>query len=103
MVGCLVAFSLMMVGVFSEDFGAVHSFWSTVFFALNLVVLILLSVSLFTHSAYIRPIAYYGFVVAAVNLLFVLVYRNPLFEWFTVFTALGYVGLVVYNMFKSGF
>jgi hypothetical protein len=41
--------------------------------------------------------------VAAINLLFVLVYRNPMFEWFTVFTALGYVGLLVYNMFKAEF
>jgi len=58
---------------------------------------------LFTHPKYMKPIAFYGFIVAAINLLFVLVYRNPMFEWFTVFTALGYVGLLVYNMFKAEF
>jgi hypothetical membrane protein len=103
MIGVLAAFSLIMIGVFSEDYGWLHAMWSSIFFLLNLVVLILLGASLFTHSKYIKPIAFYGFAVAAINLLFVLVYNNPLFEWFTVFTALGYVGLLVYNMFKAEF
>jgi len=70
---------------------------------LNLVVLILANTSLRTHPDFIRPIGYYGLVVAAINLLFVIVYNTPLFEWFTVFTALGYVGLLVYNIFKAKF
>lgn len=102
--GSLAAFSLMMIGVFSEDYGKIHGQWSAVFFVLILIVLILLGVSLFTHPNYIRWIAYYGFVVAIINLLFLLVYYStPLLEWFTVFTALGYVGLLVYNMFKAEF
>lgn len=100
-VGSLAAFSLIMVGVFSEDFMSLHITWSSVFFLLNLTVLVLLGVTLFTHAHYMKPIAYYGFVVAAINLFFVLAYSVPLFEWFTVFTALGYVGLLVYNMFKA--
>ncbi|MCL6578583.1 MAG: DUF998 domain-containing protein [Candidatus Bathyarchaeota archaeon] len=101
--GFLAAFSLIMIGVFSEDYGILHSLWSSIFFFLNLIVLVLLGVALFTHPKYMKPIAFYGFIVAAINLLFVLVYRNPIFEWFTVFTALGYVGLLVYNMFKAEF
>jgi hypothetical membrane protein len=100
-IGSLAAFSLIMVGVFSEDFMSLHTTWSSVFFLLNLTVLVLLGATLFTHAHYMKPIAYYGFVVAAINLLFVLAYNTPLFEWFTVFTALGYVGLLVYNMFKA--
>ncbi|MEM2118020.1 MAG: hypothetical protein QW386_03250 [Candidatus Bathyarchaeia archaeon] len=102
-VGFLAAFSLIMIGVFSEDYGSLHSLWSSIFFFLNLIVLVLLGAALFTHPKYMKPIAFYGFTVAAINLLFVLVYRNPIFEWFTVFTALGYVGLLVYNMFKAEF
>lgn len=102
-IGFLAAFSLIMIGVFSEDYGSLHSLWSSIFFFLNLIVLVLLGVALFTHPKYMKPIAFYGFIVAAINLLFVLVYRNPMFEWFTVFTALGYVGLLVYNMFKAEF
>jgi len=100
-IGLFAAFSLIMIGVYSEDYGELHSLWSSVFFMLNLLVLILIGISLFTHPSYIKPIAYYGFIVAAINLLFVLVYRIPLFEWFTVFTALGYVGLLVYNMLNK--
>ncbi|MEM3668250.1 MAG: DUF998 domain-containing protein [Candidatus Bathyarchaeia archaeon] len=101
--GFLAAFSLIMIGVFSEDYSSLHSLWSSIFFFLNLIVLVLLGGALFTHPKYMKPIAFYGFIVAAINLLFVLVYRNPIFEWFTVFTALGYVGLLVYNMFKAEF
>lgn len=99
--GLFAAFSLVMIGVFSEDYGELHSLWSSIFFGLNLLVLILMGLSLFAHPKYMKPIAYYGFIVAAINLLFVLVYRIPLFEWFTVFTALGYVGLLVYNMLRK--
>lgn len=101
LVGFFAAFSLVMIGVFSEDFMEQHVFWSSVFFVLNLVVLILVGLSLFTHPSYIKSVAYYGFVVAGINMVFVLVYDTPLFEWFTVFTALGYVGLLVYNMLKA--
>jgi hypothetical protein len=100
-IGFLAAFSLIMIGVFSEDFGELHVFWSSIFFMLNLIVILLMSLSLFTHPNYIKPNTYYGFTVAIINLLFVLVYDNPIFEWFTVFTALGFVGLLVYNMFKK--
>ena len=100
-VGCLAAFSLMMIGVFSEDNMAQHVFWSSTFFLLNPVVLALMGISLFTHPDYIRPIAYYGFVVVAINLLFIFVSNTPILEWFTVFSALGYVGLLVYNIYKT--
>lgn len=100
-IGLFAAFSLIMIGVFSEDSGELHILWSSIFFLLNLLVLILIGVSLFTHPNYMKPIAYYGFIVAAINLLFILAYNIPLFEWFTVFTALGYVGLLVYNMLKK--
>lgn len=100
-VGCLAAFSLIMIGVFSEDYGSLHHLWSSVFFLFNLIVLILAAASLFTHPRYIKAIAYYGFVVVAINLMYVSLSDTPLLEWFTVFTALGYVGLLTYNMAKK--
>ena len=102
-VGFFSAFALIMIGVFSEDYPAEHLFWSSVFFVLNLVVLVLANTSLITHPDFIRPIGCYGFTVAAINVAFIAVSNTPLMEWFTVFTALGYVGLLVYNMFKLGF
>jgi hypothetical membrane protein len=97
-VGSLAAFSLVMIGVFSEDYAWAHNLWSQVFFILNFLVLIMLGISLFTHPSYIKPIGYYGFIVAIINLLFVLFSDRPILEWFTVFSALGYVGLLAYNM-----
>jgi hypothetical membrane protein len=97
-IGCAAAFALIMIGVFSEDSGSLHDLWSSIFFLLNLIVLILVGASLFTHPRYKRGIAYYGFIVAAINLIFVFVSDTPSLEWFTVFTALGCVGLISYNM-----
>jgi hypothetical membrane protein len=98
--GCFAAFALIMIGVFSEDSGSLHKLWSEVFFFLNFLVLVLTGASLFTHPRYIRTIAYYGFTVAAINLALALIPNMPLLEWLTVFTALGYVGLITYNMTK---
>jgi hypothetical protein len=111
-VGFLAAFSLTMIGVFSENAGAIHTLWSFVFFLLNLIVIFLFSVVLYTHPSYIKSISYYGFMVTIINLfflvggvgiinsLFLIIYNNPIIEWVAVFTALGWIGLLVYNMVK---
>jgi hypothetical membrane protein len=96
-IGCAAAFALIMIGVFSEDAGSLHSLWSDIFFLLNLVVLVLIGASLLTHPRCIKAIPAYGFLVAIINLAFIFVSNTPLLEWFTVFTALGYVGLLSYN------
>jgi hypothetical membrane protein len=98
--GFLSAFALIMIGVFSEDYMAQHVFWSNVFFIFNLIVLILANISLMTHPKFRRSIAYYGFVVALINLLFVFFSNIPVLAWFTVFTALGYVALLCYNTLR---
>jgi len=98
--GFIAAFALMMIGVFSEDYGELHGLWSDVFFVFNFIVLIFANVSLMTHSKFKRPIGYYGIVVAVINLLFVASSSTPLLEWLTVFTALGYVALLSYNTFR---
>ena len=100
-VGFISAFALIMIGVFSEDYMTQHVFWSDAFFVFNLIVLILANVSLMTHRKFMKPIGYYGFVVAAINLFFVTISSTPLLEWFTVFTALGYVALLSYNTSRS--
>jgi hypothetical protein len=76
-VGFISAFALIMIGVFSAN------------------------ASLMTHRKFMKLIGYYGLVVAAINLLFVAFSNTPLLEWFTVFTALGYVALLSYNTYKS--
>jgi hypothetical membrane protein len=99
-IGCAAAFALIMIGVFSEDAGSLHSLWSNIFFLLNLVVLLLTGAFLLTHPRCIKAIPAYGFLVAIINLAFIFASKTPLLEWFTVFTALGYVGLLAYNTTK---
>ncbi len=99
-IGCYSGLALIMIGVFNEDFLAQHIYWSNVFFFLNLIVLILTSIALYTHLGFIKIIAFYGIIVAIINLLFVFVIGSSILEWFTVFTALGFVALIVYNMYK---
>jgi hypothetical membrane protein len=98
--GFVSAFALVMIGVFSEDYLAQHLFWSDLFFVLNLIVLVLANASLMTHRNFIRPIGYYGLAVAVINVLFVLLSNTPVLEWFTVFSALGYTGILAYNTLK---
>ena len=100
-IGCFSGFALIMIGVFSEDFMAPHVFWSGVFFDVNLLVLILASIALYFHPDFIKWISIYGIVVAVINLLFVFFLGTPILEWFTVFTALGYVGIIVFNMYQK--
>lgn len=99
-IACAAAFALIMIGVFSEDAGSLHGLWSDIFFMLNLIVLILIGASLFTHPRCIKAIPAYGFIVAIINLAYVFTSNTPLLEWFTVFTALAYVGLFAYNTTK---
>jgi hypothetical protein len=108
LIGLASAVSLIMIGIFYENSpaentipGGAHEFWSFVFFVLNLLVLIFANVSLLTHPKFIKPIAVYGFAVAIINLALVVLPISSIIEWFTVFTALGYAGLLVINMLKA--
>ena len=100
-IGLYAGFCLIMIGVFNEDFMEQHIFWSRVFFEVILLVLIFASIFLLFHKDFIKPIAIYGFVVAILDLIFVFVIGSPILEWFVVFTALGFVGLIIYNMYKK--
>ena len=103
-IGFLSAFALIMIGIFSEEYIPQHQFWGFIFFISNLCVLILASISLSTHPYFPKSIIYYSFGVIAINLIFIIILLIPLYlpilEWFSVFTALGFVGIIVYNTFK---
>jgi hypothetical membrane protein len=100
-VGLASGFALIMIGVFSEDYMASHIFWSNVFFILILFVLILTNISLLTHPKFNKLIAIFGFVVALIDFVFVVISGGAIIEWFTVFSALVYVAFVVVSMLKA--
>ncbi|MBA7507496.1 hypothetical protein ES706_06215 [subsurface metagenome] len=105
--GFFSAISLMMIGVFSEEFPQEHQFWGSIFFILTLLILILGNFSFLKHPNFLKPFAYYGFVVAATNLILLIIVFIPLYfptiEWFTVFSSLSFVGVIVYNTYKLKF
>ena len=98
--GLMSAVALMMIGIYSEDSGRPHGLWSTIFFTINFFVVILANTSLVTHPKFIKPIAFYGYAVTLLSLVFDLTIGGPLTEWFTVFTALTFAGFLVINMLK---
>jgi hypothetical membrane protein len=103
LLGLCSAFSLMMIGVFSADSGKPHLFWSAAFFTLNFVALLLVITSIMTHLKFMKLIGVYGYIVTFASLIFDFTVHGPLVEWFTVFTGLGFVGLLVINMLLVAF
>lgn len=101
--GLCSAFSLMMIGVFSADSGKPHLFWSAAFFTINFVVVLVVVSSLVTHPKFMKPIGVYAYLVTVASLVFDFTVGGPLVEWFTVFTALGFAGLLVINMLRVAY
>ena len=98
--GILTAFSLMMVGVFSENApDPLHGLWSTIFFGFIFTDIILASIMIRNEPNFIQAISYYGFIICGIDLLFGIT-GSPFVEWMTVLVALSFVGLIVYNGFK---
>lgn len=104
--GFFSAIALIMVGVYSEDYGAKHGLASALFFILLFLVLIMLNLPLLKHSKFLKPVGYFGFAVVIIDLLFIIlnaVKTNlpvPLFEWLAVFAALFWLGALSFNMLK---
>lgn len=104
-IGLLSAVSLAMIGIFSEDFGFSHIFWSGIYFILNLSLLFLGSIILYRYEDTKVEVPFkrgglIAFVITILNLSFVVYYfifsTGPLLEWITVFCSLGFVALLVY-------
>lgn len=104
-IGILSAVSLVMIGVFSEDFGFSHIFWSGIYFILNLTLLFLGSIILYKYEDAKAEIPFkrgglIALFITIINLSFVLYYgifsAGPLLEWITVICSLGFVLLLVY-------
>ena len=104
-VGICSGFALIMLGIYSEDFMEPHMIWAGLFFWFNLIVLILANIILLFHENFMKLISIYGFSVAGINVLFLFItifnVLTPLLEWITVFAALGYVGLIVFNIYRK--
>ncbi|WP_080936349.1 DUF998 domain-containing protein [Methanosarcina mazei] len=102
--GVLMALALIMIGIFSEDYGVIHRFWATIFFILLLIFVTVTNIALKNHISYMRWIWYYAFISIAIDLIFMFTFslgvRLPILEWLAVFSGLIWLGLIGYNTLK---
>ncbi|NHJ14409.1 MAG: DUF998 domain-containing protein [Candidatus Thorarchaeota archaeon] len=98
--GVCSAIALIMIGVFSEDQGAPHRAASSAFFLLNFLVLILVNLALLWHPQFIKAIALYGISIDLLSLGLEFALGGSIVEWFTVFGALLFVGLLSFNTLR---
>lgn len=104
MLGFSLAFSVIMVGMFSEDYMAQHLFWSRCVFVSMAFLLFLSAGFLLTYPSrtpVMRLVSYYGLGVGVIDVVFGFVLNIYLLEWVTVFASMGYVALVAYIMSRK--
>ena len=92
--GVSSAIALILIGVFSEDLGAPHMASSSIFFIINFVTLILISIALSTRTEFPKIIGVYGIFVSLSSLFLEIYLGGPIVEWYTVFASLLFIGLV---------
>lgn len=101
--GVLSALALMSIGIFTEG-TPMHGTLAITFFALLFLFLVLTNVSIFSRPQYIKWIGYYALLVVAIDLVFIYTFfayaYNTIWEWLAVFSALLWVAMLAFNMFK---
>jgi hypothetical membrane protein len=88
------AVALILIGVYSEDLGSPHMTASSTFFLINFFTLIILGIALSLHEDFPVIVGVYGIFVSISSLLLELSIGGSITEWYTVFSALLFVGMV---------
>lgn len=106
LIGFISAFSLMMVGVFSEEYVPYHFIWASTVFITTLLAQALITLSLTGHEKLIKAIWYYAFISVAASLAFIVTVasgiRMPILEWLSVFLTQVWAAALAYNMLNPG-
>ena len=102
LLGAFSGLALILVGVFSEDYGRLHSLVAGAFFISVTAAIVTTGFALWGHRDFLRPIGYYGILVGVSSLIYLISYLSGypviITEWITVMGAMGWMGLVAYNM-----
>ncbi|MFX0037340.1 MAG: DUF998 domain-containing protein [Candidatus Hermodarchaeota archaeon] len=93
--GFLLAITIMLTGIFSEDFKPQHVFWSIIAGILGFLVNVSIALYLFKQKESIKKISYliFGLIIFYVIFLFILSPENVLTEW--IVRTLGDINLVL--------
>lgn len=99
--GFASGFSLVMVGLFSEDSPSLHGSFSATFFISSLLFLILMNYNLRKDSK-LKKLTYYGMIPILMDFLLIIFYvlntdlSVPIFEWFTGISYAFWIFLLAY-------
>jgi hypothetical membrane protein len=100
--GVASGIALALIGMYPEDFPALHRFWSYAFFTINFFAILLTNVSLAGREGYGKPTMWVGFGLTGVTLLsFIFWGGAPAVEWFTVFASIAFALLLGYDAFRQ--
>jgi hypothetical membrane protein len=102
--GFVAASSLVMIGIFPENYAASHAFWAATFFGSMGFFLLLSSIHLFYCRAgdvFAKRVSYFGFVAFIADAAFALAFYDPAFEWGAAIASFVYVALLSYAMIRK--
>lgn len=89
--GLGTSLGLIMLGIYSEDAGSMHTFWSIFTFATLILVVLLVNITLYNSPKLKKYVVFYGFLVVLTGLLFTATYTltdgYTIMEWLTVYSA----------------
>ncbi|MFX0072411.1 MAG: hypothetical protein ACFFAO_15105 [Candidatus Hermodarchaeota archaeon] len=98
-IGCLLGFAGIMVGIFSQEYRPYHLIWAVIFFTLNFSSLLMMGIFLYNYFSSLKPIVIFNFIIVLlhVTLILVLTIDAVIFEWIVYFAInIDYLLLVFY-------
>lgn len=106
--GFIQAFSMIMTGVFYEDYGGVgysieHDIWSLTVFAMNLPIMAISGY--WTRKLdFKKYISIYAWIIVVFDIIVVLSMNNiAIIEWIAMFTSFGLVAMLVIGIYNKEF
>lgn len=91
--GCLLGFTIIMIGIFSENFFVIHMLLAGTYFTFIIGIFFLLGVALYNHPDFNKKISVFGFIIAIID-VFLIISTFPLLEWIVVYCTFVYFGLI---------
>ena len=104
LLGSFAGFALILVGIFSEDYGILHTISAATFFLALIISILAMDFVLRKHRKFFRQVGYYGVLVGLCGSIYLVSYMIDrdiiIAEWITVAGALLWMGLLAYNTIK---
>jgi len=94
--GFYCGFSMIMIGIFPEDYLVVHIFWAINLFTVSVLTFIFPSIALYRFKI-TRSVAKFGFISAVINFILWL-FIIPIMEWATIILSFTFIMVIIISM-----